>query len=1209
MEDDEEADRHIAYEGVYDNEEGRGDSDSEGREVDSLDSDGPNEEQIDDLIEILESSEEEEREEEEDVQEMMSQGEEDEPSEGEQSDETDKLNKAVDDYIGERGESEEDEDTPVVVDSREREAKILSEAVHEYYNPSTLGLETEPKEDVEPTEEGTDIDILADDEHESIDTEEDRRSISQYGEVEQASDGIKEDKTENEEIVDEETMIEEEGKDENEGEKPSVLVAAAMSTQRQGDAGNFDQSSTPNRCELPPERSGAEEEEPSVDDNFSFDNTSAAMASTDALSCNQTDDGYVPDAEVSEVERADRAKKDAARKKAIDDGYIPDAETSEVEQAKEVKIVHGKNKRDTVRFEEANLETTIQSATTTANIDLAASQSIDEGYLPDESEVERGETLRRRISNIDKGYLPDSLVMTEEEHGGDDIEGGEAKDDDQKKLPHEEEVLEESKQEASSQVEQEITVPADTRLDDTIDEGYLPSAGEQELSEKEDLTTTIAITHGEGKLEALQEPVKKDSIAVKEAADEASLQEAAKKDVLEVKQKEAVDSSQAIAAKLLNSPHQDSVTTGEIKETAGGALSSSPASGKDNELKPAVEAKMTDTNATNLQQQQDLSRLTVAQLKDKLRELNLPVSGRKQELIDRLNGHVTLKEVSLPTSQTKPAASKLPAVSSLTSTGIKFDREAVSKPSPPPFNAAAPQEGYDPILASLSELAPDSLIMDAVDLTATVPGIDSQSIQQEDLKLAATQDLAPAPSMDASLQTAHFTEHITDMDETIMSAEESKVSPTIKSDDKYPVSSSKNKSSLEAAEKGSWECYKCDHINAPSRTRCQGCMGWKGGHRSPSKKKKSLTFADQKLTVEASESKPSPTRKRKASSSETASESNSSPTRKSRRERKPSLKAAEELQDTPISELSHPVDSETEDEGSVDESKASSKTSSGVPTSIITKSKGGKKSAAPLPAVPEGEAVEEDGNVTMVSLKKAPADEEEEERESSKSTRAKRSTRQAKTKSAASTTSVSTRSSRRVTASKEKAADTKDEVTSKRSTKSSRQSTAAVESSEKTSSPPKRGRGRPRKVPKTDEKATTKDAQEEKEVSKVESSEKTSSPPKRGRGRPRKVPKTDEKATTKDAQEEKEVSKKTEEATKSMASVSTRASRRGASSKETSKVVEKKKATESDEEETKKAKGDSSITSSRRSTRKVKKEALADESVGTRRSTRSRAKK
>ena len=1189
---------------MYDNEEGRGDSDSEGREVDSLDSDGPNEEQIDDLIEILESSEEEEKEEEEDVQEMMSQGEEDEPSEGEQSDETDKLNKAVDDYIGERGESEEDEDTPVVVDSREREAKILSEAVHEYFNPSTLGVETEPKEDVEPTEEGTDIDILADDEHESIDTEEDRRSISQYGEVEQASDGIKEDKIENEEIVDGETMIEDEGKDENEGEgeKPSVLVAAAMSTQRQGDAGNFDQSSTPNRFELPPERSGAEEEEPSVDDNFSFDNTSAAMASTDALSYSQTDDGYVPDAEVSEVERADRAKKDAARKKAIDDGYIPDAETSEVEQAKEVKIVHGKNKRDTVRFEEANLETTIQSATTTASIDLAASQSIDEGYLPDESEVERGETLRRRISNIDKGYLPDSLVMTEEEHGGDDIAGGEARDDDQKKLPHEEE---ESKQEASSQVEQEITVPADTRLDDTIDEGYLPSAGEQELSEKEDLTTTIAITHGEGKLEALQEPVKKDSIAVKEAADEASLQEAAKKDVLEVKQKEAVDSSQAITAKLLNSPHQDSVTTGEIKETAGGALSSSPASGKDNELKPAVEAKMTDTNATNLQQQQDLSRLTVAQLKDKLRELNLPVSGRKQELIDRINGHVTLKAVSLPTSQTKPAASKLPSVSSLTSTGINFDREAVSKPSPPPFNAAAPQEGYDPILASLSELAPDSLIMDAADLTATVPGIDSQSIQQEDFKLAATQDLAPAPSMDASLQTAHFTEHITEMDETIMSAEESKLSPTIKSDDKSPVSSSKNKSSLEAAEKGSWECHKCDHINAPSRTRCQGCMGWKGGHRSPSKKKKSLTFADQKLTVEASESKPSPTRKRKASSSETASESNSSPTRKSRRERKPSLKAAEELQDTPISELSHPVDSETEDEGSVDESKASSKTSSGVPTSIITKSKGGKKFAAPLPAVPEGEAVEEDGNVTMVSLKKAPADEEEEERESSKSTRAKRSTRQAKTKTAASTTSVSTRSSRRVTASKEKAADTKDEVTSKRSTKSSRQSTAAVESSEKTSSPPKRGRGRPRKVPKEDE-----------------------------------------KAATKDAQEEKEVSKKTEEATKSTASVSTRASRRGASSKEkeSSKVVEKKKATESDEEETKKAKGmwkchkcdhpnaperarckeclgwkgghrspskkgDSSITSSRRSTRKVKKEALADESVGTRRSTRSRAKK
>ena len=36
---------------------------------------------------------------------------------------------------------------------------------------------------------------------------------------------------------------------------------------------------------------------------------------------------------------------------------------------------------------------------------------------------------------------------------------------------------------------------------------------------------------------------------------------------------------------------------------------------------------------------EDLSLLTVVQLKDRLRNLGLRVSGRKQELIDRLNDH------------------------------------------------------------------------------------------------------------------------------------------------------------------------------------------------------------------------------------------------------------------------------------------------------------------------------------------------------------------------------------------------------------------------------------------------------------------------------------------------------------------------------------------------------------------------------------------
>ena len=46
--------------------------------------------------------------------------------------------------------------------------------------------------------------------------------------------------------------------------------------------------------------------------------------------------------------------------------------------------------------------------------------------------------------------------------------------------------------------------------------------------------------------------------------------------------------------------------------------------------------------ATNggVEQREDLSILTVVQLKDRLRGLNLAVGGRKQELIDRLNGHL-----------------------------------------------------------------------------------------------------------------------------------------------------------------------------------------------------------------------------------------------------------------------------------------------------------------------------------------------------------------------------------------------------------------------------------------------------------------------------------------------------------------------------------------------------------------------------------------
>ena len=464
MEDEEEADRRLAFEGNYDEQEGQGDSDSDRHNQGQESDDG--------LIEILDSSGDEENEQQE---EMMNQEEEDESSEGEMSNETDDLNEAVDNYIAKEeemkdGEVDDDHDKTVatsteitervdaVASAREdqHDAEILKEAVHEYIIPSTGAKAGDVKETGEnnphemsktkpviegnttlevvekkitgadvaqneaetpsipaaentsdPAHETTDTDdvILADDEHESIDTEDDRRSLGDVPPFDDTKEGEdKDDKSKSEENC--EQNDKEESKDEGErGEKPSLLVAAAMSTQRQGN--NFDQSSTPNRFELPPEKFY---DELLQEKDLSFDDTSAAMVASHNLAdaddlgddSSEEDDGYVPDVEVSEAERAYRETEDAARKKAmVDDGYIPDAsEASEVEQIED----NGKRSasRD-VRFE-TSLESKAGTFDTAPSIDAA--QSIDEGYLPDESEVERGgEALVRHTQGIDRGYV------------------------------------------------------------------------------------------------------------------------------------------------------------------------------------------------------------------------------------------------------------------------------------------------------------------------------------------------------------------------------------------------------------------------------------------------------------------------------------------------------------------------------------------------------------------------------------------------------------------------------------------------------------------------------------------------------------------------------------------------------------------------------------------------------------------------------------
>ena len=64
-----------------------------------------------------------------------------------------------------------------------------------------------------------------------------------------------------------------------------------------------------------------------------------------------------------------------------------------------------------------------------------------------------------------------------------------------------------------------------------------------------------------------------------------------------------------------------------------------------------------EKNAGDANSIEDFSHLTVVQLKDRLRALNLHVSGRKQELIDRLNSHLypNLQEAG---DESKAAASK-----------------------------------------------------------------------------------------------------------------------------------------------------------------------------------------------------------------------------------------------------------------------------------------------------------------------------------------------------------------------------------------------------------------------------------------------------------------------------------------------------------------------------------------------------------------------
>ena len=281
-----------------------------------------------------------------------------------------------------------------------------------------------------------------------------------------------------------------------------------------------------------------------------------------------------------------------------------------------------------------------------------------------------------------------------------------------------------------------------------------------------------------------------------------------------------------------------------------------------------------------------------------------------------------------------------------------------------------------------------------------------------------------------------------------------------------------------------------------------------------------------------------------ANQDEKQAQAGSTSTRRSRRGKKPSAKAApEKQQDTPISELSHPVDSETDDDdgdsvqkkhftSSSKTDETDSKPSPGVPSSIVTRRGGEKKSSPSLPAVPEGETVEDskvEGPKVAVKL----VDEEA----SKRSTRSTRSTRQSKKKKDEAadndtTTSVSTRGSRRIAAQKKSPSD---DTSSKRSTRS-RQTASTKESS-----PPKRRSGRAKKG--ADESVSTRGS---KRVAasmdtKADTTEKAP-PAKRRSGRSRKTETEEESASSRR-------STRRTTATKTDESVGTRRSTRSRSKK------------------------------------------------------------
>lgn len=241
----------------------------------------------------------------------------------------------------------------------------------------------------------------------------------------------------------------------------------------------------------------------------------------------------------------------------------PDAEATEEENTKKEERPGPKNrsKRD-VRFE-AVLETRIGETAVGVEmqsigllVEPAANQSIDDGYIPtddgmtEEEKVERSKKVRstKPLSDqsIQDGYIPDG-ALTEEERveredrrrrnveagympDGGHTTPGDAMEEDQdvdRRASHDavaksssgEQYQQERACDPVEKQEKSATMPADTRADNAIDDGYLPSDAnlgtEEERSEEEDANTTTARANATAQVQAApsQETVESESFA------------------------------------------------------------------------------------------------------------------------------------------------------------------------------------------------------------------------------------------------------------------------------------------------------------------------------------------------------------------------------------------------------------------------------------------------------------------------------------------------------------------------------------------------------------------------------------------------------------------------------------------------------------------------------------------------------------------------